>query len=160
MATPTGGASSTVNDPAPSASAACTSLPALLAGGGQVDRRQRQATPTGGASNTEVAKSIDASGMATPMGGASSTISDLTAIGEGRGTVLGIRLDRMADSVTGQALHSQFTYRVKMADDVFSRVHTRSRASAIRPLSAGFDGLDPDPPLSNWRISGHPPVIR
>lgn len=33
-----------------------------------------------------------------------STVNDLTAIGEGRGTVLGLKLDRMADSVTGQTV--------------------------------------------------------
>ena len=38
------------------------------------------------------------------MGGTNSTISDLTAIGEGRGTVLGLKLDRMADSVSGQTV--------------------------------------------------------
>ncbi|GIL57404.1 hypothetical protein Vafri_12583 [Volvox africanus] len=43
-------------------------------------------------------------GLATPMGGATSTVSDLTAIGTGRGTVLGLKLDRMADSVTGQTV--------------------------------------------------------
>ncbi|GLC38459.1 hypothetical protein PLESTB_001727900 [Pleodorina starrii] len=44
------------------------------------------------------------SGLATPMGGATSTVSDLTAIGTGRGTVLGLKLDRMADSVSGQTV--------------------------------------------------------
>ncbi|KAG2489786.1 hypothetical protein HYH03_011736 [Edaphochlamys debaryana] len=43
-------------------------------------------------------------GIQTPMGGAASTVSDLTAIGTGRGTVLGLKLDRMADSVTGQTV--------------------------------------------------------
>ncbi|GFR44314.1 hypothetical protein Agub_g5438 [Astrephomene gubernaculifera] len=43
-------------------------------------------------------------GLATPMGGAASTVSDLTAIGTGRGTVLGLKLDRMADSVSGQTV--------------------------------------------------------
>jgi pre-mRNA-processing factor 6 len=44
------------------------------------------------------------SGLVTPMGGTHSTVKDLTAIGEGRGTVLGLKLDRMADSVSGQTV--------------------------------------------------------
>ena len=46
-------------------------------------------------------KAIDPSGLTTPLGGTNSTIRDLTAIGEGRGTVLELKLDRMADSVRG-----------------------------------------------------------
>ena len=49
-------------------------------------------------------KDMSLPGLATPMGGANSTVSDLTAIGEGRGTVLELKLDRMADSVTGQTV--------------------------------------------------------
>lgn len=59
------------------------------------------------AAEKQVATSIDAAGLpgfATPMGGANSTVNDLTAIGEGRGTVLGLKLDRMADSVSGQSV--------------------------------------------------------
>jgi len=57
------------------------------------------------AAEKQTMKSIDPmAGLATPMGGTHSTISDLTAIGEGRGTVLGLKLDRMADSVTGQTV--------------------------------------------------------
>ncbi|GFH06286.1 TPR_REGION domain-containing protein [Haematococcus lacustris] len=60
------------------------------------------------AAEKQTSKSIDPalSGLTTPspMGGTHSTVSDLTAIGEGRGTVLGLKLDRMADSVTGQTV--------------------------------------------------------
>lgn len=61
------------------------------------------------AAEKQMATSIDASssgllGSATPLGGTNSTISDLTAIGEGRGTVLGLKLDRIADSVSGQTV--------------------------------------------------------
>ncbi len=46
----------------------------------------------------------DRAASPTRAGGAHSTVNDLTAIGEGRGTVLGLKLDRMADSVTGQTV--------------------------------------------------------
>ncbi|KXZ45962.1 hypothetical protein GPECTOR_49g546 [Gonium pectorale] len=48
--------------------------------------------------------SVGFGGLTTPLGGATSTVSDLTAIGTGRGTVLGLKLDRMADSVSGQTV--------------------------------------------------------
>jgi len=61
---------------------------------------------TKAAAENATVKSLDPNmpGMSTPMGGTHSTISDLTAIGEGRGTVLGLKLDRMADSVSGQTV--------------------------------------------------------
>jgi pre-mRNA-processing factor 6 len=31
-------------------------------------------------------------------------VNDLTAVGEGRGTVLSLKLDRMADSISGQTV--------------------------------------------------------
>lgn len=74
----------------------------------------RAAAEAGAQGAAGAAKSIDPnsglasvgafSGLATPMGGATSTVSDLTAIGTGRGTVLGLKLDRMADSVSGQTV--------------------------------------------------------
>lgn len=65
-------------------------------------------------------KDMSLSGLTTPMGGANSTVSDLTAIGEGRGTVLGLKLDRMADSVTGQTVV-----------DPKVRMHRRGRACVL-----------------------------
>jgi len=56
----------------------------------------------------ETQSSIDANklrgagGLETPMG--STPVTDLTAVGEGRGTVLSLKLDRMADSVSGQTV--------------------------------------------------------
>lgn len=41
-------------------------------------------------------------GLSTPMG--NTPMTDLTAVGEGRGTVLELKLDRMADSVGGQTV--------------------------------------------------------
>ncbi|KAG2447955.1 hypothetical protein HYH02_006984 [Chlamydomonas schloesseri] len=72
----------------------------------------RAAADVAGGTAAGAAKSLDPSsglasslgGLATPMGGAASTVSDLTAIGTGRGTVLGLKLDRMADSVSGQTV--------------------------------------------------------
>lgn len=53
----------------------------------------------------EMVTSIDSSlGGATPLGGTTSTVSDLTAIGQGRSTMISLHLDRMADSVTGQTV--------------------------------------------------------
>lgn len=46
---------------------------------------------------------LDVNGLATPMGSATS-VSNLTDIGEGRSTVLGLKLDSMADSVSGQTV--------------------------------------------------------
>jgi len=46
-------------------------------------------------------------GMATPMpggAGGASTIADLTTIGEARGSVLGVKLDQVSDSVSGQTV--------------------------------------------------------
>lgn len=43
-------------------------------------------------------------GLETPMNGESSTMTDLTAVGEGRGTVIKLKLDTMADSVSGQTV--------------------------------------------------------
>lgn len=46
-------------------------------------------------------------GLATPMpggAGGASTIADLTTIGEARGSVLGVKLDQVADSVSGQTV--------------------------------------------------------
>jgi pre-mRNA-processing factor 6 len=58
----------------------------------------------------ETLSSIDAAklrgpgmgGLETPMG--NTPVTDLTAVGEGRGTVLSLKLDRMADSVSGQTV--------------------------------------------------------
>ncbi|GAX76424.1 hypothetical protein CEUSTIGMA_g3869.t1 [Chlamydomonas eustigma] len=44
------------------------------------------------------------SGLSTPSAGINSTISDFTAVGEGRGTMLRLKMDRMADSVSGQTV--------------------------------------------------------
>jgi pre-mRNA-processing factor 6 len=46
-------------------------------------------------------------GMSTPMpggAGGASTIADLTTIGEARGSVLGVKLDQVSDSVSGQTV--------------------------------------------------------
>ncbi|GBF98664.1 hypothetical protein Rsub_11658 [Raphidocelis subcapitata] len=49
------------------------------------------------------ATALDVNGLATPAGSASS-VASLTDIGEGRSTVLGLKLDSMADSVSGQTV--------------------------------------------------------
>eukprot|EP00899_Mesostigma_viride_P008244 jgi/Mesvir1/17420/Mv08704-RA.1 len=54
---------------------------------------------------SEHLSSIDprkAGGLDTPMG--STPMTDLTAVGEGRGTVLSLKLDRLSDSVSGQTV--------------------------------------------------------
>lgn len=43
-----------------------------------------------------------AGGLDTPFG--QTPVTDLTAVGEGRGTVLSLKLDRLSDSVTGQTV--------------------------------------------------------
>lgn len=57
-------------------------------------------------SESEMVTTLDAnqatlSGLATPAG---SQLADLTQIGEARGAVLGVKLDQMADSVSGQTV--------------------------------------------------------
>ncbi|XP_021716471.1 protein STABILIZED1-like isoform X1 [Chenopodium quinoa] len=47
-------------------------------------------------------KSRPAGGTETPWG--QTRVTDLTAVGEGRGTVLSLKLDRLSDSVTGQTV--------------------------------------------------------
>lgn len=48
-----------------------------------------------------LASSLDArGGLETPA----ASMTDLTAVGEGRGTVLGLKLDRLSDSVSGQTV--------------------------------------------------------
>ncbi|KMT04885.1 hypothetical protein BVRB_7g170520 [Beta vulgaris subsp. vulgaris] len=47
-------------------------------------------------------KSRSAGGTETPWG--QTPVTDLTAVGEGRGTVLSLKLDRLSDSVTGQTV--------------------------------------------------------
>lgn len=47
-------------------------------------------------------KSRSAGGTETPW--AQTPVTDLTAVGEGRGTVLSLKLDRLSDSVTGQTV--------------------------------------------------------
>lgn len=47
-------------------------------------------------------KSRGAGGTETPF--AATPVTDLTAVGEGRGTVLSLKLDRLSDSVTGQTV--------------------------------------------------------
>ncbi|KAF8059986.1 STA1 [Scenedesmus sp. PABB004] len=54
------------------------------------------------ASASAVDNSIAVDGLATPAGG--STNADLTAIGEGQRTVIKLKLDSMADSVSGQTV--------------------------------------------------------
>lgn len=49
----------------------------------------------------QVSTTAASSGIDTPAAGAS---TDLTAVGEGRGTVLGLKLDRLSDSVSGQTV--------------------------------------------------------
>ncbi len=57
------------------------------------------------ADNVTSIDAVDGSvtGLVTPAGGAS-TVSDLTAIGEGGRKVLGLKLDTMADSVSGHTV--------------------------------------------------------
>jgi hypothetical protein len=45
---------------------------------------------------------LDSAAPGTESSLMAGTKTDLTAVGEGRGTVLGLKLDKMADSVTGQ----------------------------------------------------------
>jgi pre-mRNA-processing factor 6 len=45
-----------------------------------------------------------AGGLETPSTSATPVNQDLTAVGEGRGTVLSLKLDNMADSVSGQTV--------------------------------------------------------
>ena len=49
----------------------------------------------------ETVSHVDPNGLATPSG---TRTVDLNSVGEGRGTVLSMKLDRMADSVTGQTV--------------------------------------------------------
>merc|ERR1719197_1355811 len=58
-------------------------------------------------------------GLATPMPGSSaggaSTIADLTTIGEARGSVLGVKLDQVSDSVQGQTVVDPKGYLTDLA---------------------------------------------
>eukprot|EP00878_Enallax_costatus_P009275 GHUV01009694.1.p1 GENE.GHUV01009694.1~~GHUV01009694.1.p1 ORF type:complete len:699 (+),score=215.34 GHUV01009694.1:365-2461(+) len=74
-----------------------------------IKKRPRFATfapaPDSLLSKAAAATQLEASiqdGLATPAG--STTNSDLTAIGEGQRTVIALKLDRMADSVSGQTV--------------------------------------------------------
>ncbi|GMH38698.1 hypothetical protein BSKO_06582 [Bryopsis sp. KO-2023] len=55
------------------------------------------------AAEKELVSKIDP-GLDTPLSGTASTMTDLTAVGEGRGTVIKLKLDTMADSVSGQTV--------------------------------------------------------
>ena len=69
-------------------------------------KKQMQYTPVPdtllaqAAAEKETAGSVVGSGLETPAGGA----TDLTAVGAGRGTMLGLKLDRASDSVSGQTV--------------------------------------------------------
>jgi pre-mRNA-processing factor 6 len=63
--------------------------------------RAAAATETATALDGSAMATVGGNGMATPAGG---TISDLTAIGAGRNTVVQLKLDKLSDSVTGQTV--------------------------------------------------------
>ena len=62
--------------------------------------REKNAYDDGGM----VGSGMDVDGAGGSGSGATTTARDLTAVGEGRGTVLGLKLDSMGDSVTGQTM--------------------------------------------------------
>lgn len=100
------------------------------------------------AAEKDLAKSVDAtsfSGLSTPLGGANSTVTDLTAMGEGRQTVLELKMDRMADSVSGQTVIDPKGYltdlssmRVTSDADVSDIKKVRIAASARAACCARF----------------------
>eukprot|EP00803_Ostreobium_quekettii_P004876 evm.model.scf_1630.6 EVM.evm.TU.scf_1630.6 scf_1630:19839-27733(+) len=55
------------------------------------------------AAEKELVNKVDP-GLETPLAGTASTMTDLTAVGEGRATMFGLKLDTMADSVSGQTV--------------------------------------------------------
>lgn len=55
------------------------------------------------AAERQAGASVVVDGAETPAGGAGAR-ADLTAVGEGRGTILSTKLDRLSDSVTGQTV--------------------------------------------------------